>query len=440
MENSRSVQQSSNFEAANRPPSQSESPPDESGSMREQNAEQLDAQGVLNAAAQWAASITGAHGAAVAIGDASKMYCCASFGNAPAVGAPVSSNSGLSGICLGTSEFVRCDDTETDSRVDAVACRKLNLRSVLIVPVLVDSKIRALIEVFSSKPHAFDERQRQDLTRMADSLATLLAERDSQRSARVGSSSAQEPVPATQVEGSEKLTDTLQVTVPPSSASPRPTPIPKISPGGVLAVELHSQPASTQIRSSGKPIVASPDTAESSPFAWPSFSPKGKVGLLTVLLVCLLVVATWYVILRDRTTTERNAGKSITQETAQQPPAEPEITFDQSALSVIAPLGERAAQGEGQTSQLTPGKLLHRVEPDYPPAARNSGIGGSVVLTAIVSRTGAVEDVKFVRGPEALADAAIEAVRQWVYEPYRRNGEAVAVQTTIIVKFTPPRQ
>jgi TonB family protein len=158
-----------------------------------------------------------------------------------------------------------------------------------------------------------------------------------------------------------------------------------------------------------------------------------------VSLVFLLAVV-WYLAGRGHTAgpVATHAGPSPAQKKTAPAPAGPEITFDQSALSVTALEGP--AQATGQTSQLTPGKLVRRVEPTYPPSARDGGIGGSVVLTAIVGRTGAVENVNFVRGPESLAEAAMEAVRQWVYEPYRRNGEPVAVQIMITVKFTPAKR
>jgi len=436
MANSPSEQQSSNPEGAMWfhesvfPPS--ENPAGVSESTRGQNGEQLDPKDVLQVAAELAAHVTGAHGAAIAVGDAAGMCCCASFGNAPAITAPLSQTSGLSGICLRTSELVQCDDTEADPRVDAVACRQLDLRSVLIVPVLVDSSLRALIEVFSSKPHAFDARHRQDLARMADSLATLLADRDSKPAAGVGSSTAEKTTPSTQVEAAAKAPDIAALTVP-WGLAPVPT-----TPPAAVAAEPPIAPTPAQVMTGAETMAASAELAAPSSVTRRSVSFASKAGIVAV-SVALLLAVVWYLVGRDHTSAPMamNAGTSTSQEKTAQAPTGPEITFDQSALSVTAPLEGGPTQGPGQSSQLTPGKLIHRVEPTYPPSARDSGVGGSVVLIAIVSRTGAVENVKFVRGPEPLAEAAAEAVRQWVYEPYRRNGEPVAVQTTIIVKFTP---
>ena len=79
--------------------------------------------------------------------------------------------------------------------------------------------------------------------------------------------------------------------------------------------------------------------------------------------------------------------------------------------------------------------VVHRAMPDYPDAARRAGVQGSVLLGAVVSETGAVTQLKIISGPEVLAQAAIDAVRWWRYEPYRSNGRAVPVETTVAVNF-----
>ena len=80
-------------------------------------------------------------------------------------------------------------------------------------------------------------------------------------------------------------------------------------------------------------------------------------------------------------------------------------------------------------------RLRHEVRPEYPDAARQAGIQGTVVLDALVNAEGAVTQVKTVSGPEALAAAATDAVRWWRYEPYPVNGQPVTVETTITVNF-----
>ena len=82
-----------------------------------------------------------------------------------------------------------------------------------------------------------------------------------------------------------------------------------------------------------------------------------------------------------------------------------------------------------------PGRLIKRIEPQYPYYARNANIGGNVVLSATVTKRGTVEKIKVLSGPPLLTQAAVNAVRLWRYEPYKLNGEPVDVDTKITVRF-----
>ena len=81
-------------------------------------------------------------------------------------------------------------------------------------------------------------------------------------------------------------------------------------------------------------------------------------------------------------------------------------------------------------------KLIRMVRPFYPSIARQAHIEGTVVLSAIIGNDGTVELLHYVSGPPLLVQAAIDAVRQWRYEPTLLNGRPVAVETTIKVIFT----
>jgi periplasmic protein TonB len=85
---------------------------------------------------------------------------------------------------------------------------------------------------------------------------------------------------------------------------------------------------------------------------------------------------------------------------------------------------------------VTKGLLIHRIEPTYPPLARAARIQGEVVLTAIISTNGDIENLQLVSGHPMLVPAAIAAVRQWHYKPYLLNGQPVEVETTITVIFS----
>ncbi|HEV2325155.1 MAG TPA: TonB family protein [Terracidiphilus sp.] len=81
------------------------------------------------------------------------------------------------------------------------------------------------------------------------------------------------------------------------------------------------------------------------------------------------------------------------------------------------------------------GLLIRKVIPEYPPIARTMGIGGTVVLQATISKSGTIENLRVVSGPEMLRQSAINAVSQWRYQPYLLSGEPVEVETTINVQF-----
>lgn len=82
------------------------------------------------------------------------------------------------------------------------------------------------------------------------------------------------------------------------------------------------------------------------------------------------------------------------------------------------------------------GLLIKKVQPSYPPLARQARIQGHVLLQAEISKDGTIENLKVISGHPMLSPAAIEAVKQWRYKPYLLNGEPVAVETQVDVNFT----
>ena len=79
--------------------------------------------------------------------------------------------------------------------------------------------------------------------------------------------------------------------------------------------------------------------------------------------------------------------------------------------------------------------IRHKVLPDYPESARQAAVQGTVVLKVVVNAEGSVSRWRVLSGPEALTQAAIDAVRWWHYEPYSVGGHAVPVETTVSVGF-----
>ena len=82
--------------------------------------------------------------------------------------------------------------------------------------------------------------------------------------------------------------------------------------------------------------------------------------------------------------------------------------------------------------------LVDKVDPSYPEKALQAGLHGPVVLQAWIGRDGTIRDLKLIRGPLLLGQAAYKAVKQWRYQPYLLNGEAVEAQTYVTVDFKHP--
>jgi TonB family protein len=82
--------------------------------------------------------------------------------------------------------------------------------------------------------------------------------------------------------------------------------------------------------------------------------------------------------------------------------------------------------------------LVQRVEPEYPEQAREQHIQGPVVLVALVGKDGAVEKLTTISGDSQLVAAATDAVLQWRFKPFFRNGSPEEFQTQITVSFRLP--
>lgn len=104
--------------------------------------------------------------------------------------------------------------------------------------------------------------------------------------------------------------------------------------------------------------------------------------------------------------------------------------------TAIPILGPPAIAKPVRVSHISEGDLVHRVQPEYPPLARQARIQGSVMLRAVISREGRIENLQVISGHPLLVPAAMAAVKQWRYRPYVLNNEPVEVETQITVNFT----
>jgi protein TonB len=109
---------------------------------------------------------------------------------------------------------------------------------------------------------------------------------------------------------------------------------------------------------------------------------------------------------------------------------------------VGAPIAALPAPPPAPKVPLRPGgrieapRIVTRVQPVYPPIAQASRVGGLVIIEALIAEDGRVRNATVLKGHPLLTDAAVDAVRQWVFTPTRLNGEPVAVLMTVTVVFS----
>src|SRR6266566_123617 len=137
---------------------------------------------VLQLVAERALTITGADGVAIALAQDNAIICRASAGTiAPDAGMRLDPNSGFSGASFRTARIVRCDDAETDPRVNVQACRRLGTRSLVAVPLAGQQNVIGLLEAFSSEPYGFNDSDVRSLNLLAELiLAAMKPEEEDQ--------------------------------------------------------------------------------------------------------------------------------------------------------------------------------------------------------------------------------------------------------------------
>jgi N-acetylmuramoyl-L-alanine amidase len=151
-----------------------------------QQLEQFVLDEVLQLVAQRALTITGADGVAIALAGHNAITCRASAGRiSPDYGMRVDLNSGFSGACLVSGQIVRCDDTESDQRVNAVACRTLGARSMVAVPLSAKQSVVGLVEAFSTEPYGFNDSDVRSLSLLAELILAAMRPEEEDRLAEI---------------------------------------------------------------------------------------------------------------------------------------------------------------------------------------------------------------------------------------------------------------
>ena len=109
----------------------------------------------------------------------------------------------------------------------------------------------------------------------------------------------------------------------------------------------------------------------------------------------------------------------------QQPPTSPKDAQATPAKPMRVRVSSRVAEAQ----------IVKKIAPRYPEEAKQNHVHGTVILHAVISTAGEIQNLKLVSGDPSLATAAMEAVKQWKYKPYLLNGEPLEVDTTVEINF-----
>jgi TonB family protein len=418
-------------------------------------ASQLQAQGihstdlvldlVLHDLADEARQAVGATGAAVALERDGELVCRAAAGpTAPDLGVRIHTEAGLSGLCVKQGTTQICDDTECDDRVDAEACRRLGVRSIVVIPLFSEREIIGIFEVFSARPNAHTAEDVQKLESLACAAArTVQATRTKSVASgetEINSSSefVSEPVPTLSVSSIMEKVHPVDPAVRVLRWLVIGLAIPLLvligfdlgwhrmrSPGPVRVPEekqlpdSEPQPERPPAGSTASPTI--PTTSEDSapkPTSHDNFSSGGLIIY--------------------------QSGKVVYREFARVPGKKTDSPQGQTAAKGVAIPGASSAELAATTSAeptvsrpagTTGGRLLKSVSPQYPAEAILNKRGGAVVLHGTVGQDGRMHEIKIVSGDPLLTAAALDAVEQWQYEPYQRNGKLVDMPIDITIVF-----
>lgn len=422
---------------------------------------------VLNEVVEQARWSTGAAGAAIALARGDEMVCRATTGEtAPDLGTRLDTTAGLSGTCLQSGEIQRCDDTATDPRVDAELCRQLRVKSILVVPLRDGDKVYGIFEIFSPRANAFGDRDINTLQALerrvldnrkraqAGSAALLRYGRPGRNAENVIGAAEQEKVASVSAFSTLPSSQRSGIWTPAFGAL-------VIAVAVLLGVIVGWQKAAlgsrgkVYRRTSAHSVPAGRDpspTLSARPAVQPAnagsnTAPAGLAAKTensaaavnpTPSAGGLVVSQNGKVIFRMPSTSRSIEPPRPSAIPSAQKPDESTPESKNHGTGLVTP-ASMAGDMSHESEDSGVSRLIHRVEPQYPDEARAQNIQGSVVLEVQIGEDGSVSNLKVVEGNPLLAEAAMQAVKQWRYQPYSVDGRPVEMQTRIAIKFTLPK-
>ena len=415
---------------------------------------------VLNEIVEHARLATGATAAAIALARGDDIVCRATTGeNAPDLGVRLEAHSGLSGACVQSRKWQRCDDTETDPRVDAAVCRSLGVRSILVFPVVREDRLLGVFEIFSPRPNAFSDREIQTLEALSRSIVNNV-----DRAADVlapSASTLNSPSTAAATTNAVEPQASFAEIAPFVPEAPTTEPWPPEAP----ALAADPAPEIANIRIPRKEYLTTALTlaviAVALFLGWTlGYTRRQKAPAGTKTGVSANAGAQAEAKAPGLSTSSANQGLPLSPPAPASPtttPVSPQsgrasgdpagglVVFENGKVIFRATPQDSAHSAKNTSSGalIVPAKVadeyvLQRVEPEYPEQAREQHIQGPVVLVALVGRDGVVEKLTTVSGDPQLVAAATDAVQQWRFKPFFRNASPEEFQTQITVSFRLP--
>ena len=412
---------------------------------------------VLNEIVEQACLATGATGAAIILERDGEMVCRASSGaNAPELGSRLGGDAGLTAECIRTRQVQRCEDALTDARADAEASRSLGVRSVVVLPLLRNDQLAGLLEVFSARAGAFDQR---DEIRLEALAARVLKNLEFAREASSVSTAASPgaevddsekvlpAVAASELEDSRKESATVNIEdeMAAESFGPRSgVDVVTYALGAAVVACAVLLATLVGVRMSSRKMAAGQGTAPPNPAAVaPGGAAQGGAAQVASALGGSAVAPSAAVDAANSTASV--AGKKDATSDKVAPAGSLLVYEDGKEIFRMMPGDAAGVQkregGVQRASAVDPAgedRLLYRVEPEYPEAARRQGMQGAVALDVRIGRDGAVQEVKVVSGERLLADAAIAAVKQWKFKPRLLQGQAAEMESRVTLYFRMP--
>jgi TonB family protein len=368
-----------------------------------------------------AQDITGATGVAVALVEGDELVCRAALGEtAPALGVLVNRESGISGQCARLAKMLHCEDAETDPQVNRSASQHLGVKTIVALPLVQRGVVVGVFDVFSSQAFAFSNRQIDALEALSMVMAAGINGQPAHEenclrpieripTAQPGSAAIRQSAHEPPRIGGRRSISLFKLTLGPLII------VLLLSAGwllvkyraSILAAGIRNQKAVTPTALIGANFSSVPNIVTDQPSAEyqtrrrpvRSICPNPKLG-------------------------EANCGVP-----------NDAIAFDHSPDRRTNYAENRSSTHLRFAKAISDRSLIYKVDPVYPPIAKEEQVEGTVVLQALVDENGVVRDVAYVGGPAMLAAAAIDALKQWRYRPSYRNGKRIESETQVTVNF-----